>query len=204
MQKKLLFPLLMVILFACNTAIYAQNEVIKKPSDEAVEWFNKNEWLNGLNLKPGKPVDINELYQQYQANKIYWQKAMDFLKNNDLNQLEAGNYAIERNLVFATVTKGLTQNIENTNWESHRKYIELMVIISGKENIGIADISKATAINKYDETKDAINYKAEGEMYTARPGYYFIFFNNDVVRPNISEGRNKMVKKIIIRIRAAN
>ena len=76
-------------------------------------------------------------------------------------------------------------------------------MINGEEMIGIFPASKATIIKEYDEKRDAANYSADGKLYTALPGTFFIFFPSDAHRPNITPGGNKVVKKIVIKVKVA-
>jgi len=173
------------------------------PKLKAKKWFSKKEWLGGLQLKPHKSVDVQEFARQYHLNKTYWDKAFAFLKNQDLNKIEKGKYPIDGDNVFASVTTDSTKNFDKTNWESHRKYIDLQYVISGEEKIGIYPVAKATVTKEYDEKRDAANYSADGKLYSAGPGTFFIFFPSDAHRPNITPGGNKPDKKIVIKVRYA-
>lgn len=170
---------------------------------KAKKWFKKKEWLGGLKLKAHKSTDILEFARQYHANKAYWDKAFAFLRNNDLNAMAKGKYPIDGDNVFASVTTDSSKNLDKTNWESHRKYIDLQYVINGEEIMGHSPVAKATVTKEYDEKRDAANYTADGKMYSAKPGIFFLFFPSDAHRPNITPGGNKVVKKIVIKVRYA-
>ena len=53
------------------------------------------------------------------------------------------------------------------------------------------------------EKKDVANYSAKEELYSAKPGTFFIFFPSDAHKPNITTGGNKPDKKIVIKVKAA-
>jgi YhcH/YjgK/YiaL family protein len=44
---------------------------------------------------------------------------------------------------------------------------------------------------------------AGGKFYTAKPGTFFLFFPQDVHRPNIKVKGYDLVKKLVIKIRMA-
>jgi YhcH/YjgK/YiaL family protein len=159
--------------------------------------------LSGLELHPHKTVDVQEFYRQYTANKSYWDKAFAFLNEHDLNTLSKGKYEIDGENVYASVTESRSRDFDSTGWESHRKYIDIQYVIDGKELIGVEQVSKATVTKPYVEKYDTANYSAEGKLYAASPGTFFIFFPSDAHRPNITPGGNKVVKKIVIKVRAA-
>jgi len=58
-------------------------------------------------------------------------------------------------------------------------------------------------IKPYDENKDVANYVADGPLSSATPQSFFLFFPTDAHRPNITPGGNKVVKNIVVKIRAA-
>ena len=169
----------------------------------AKKWFRKKEWLGGLELKPHKSIDVVEFAKQYNTNKTYWDEAFAYLKNTDLNAIAKGKYPIDGDNVFASVTTDSTKDFDKTSWESHRKYIDIQYVIKGEEKIGVYPVAKATVTREYDEKREAANYSADGKLYKAKPGTFFIFFPSDAHRPNITPGGNKPDKKIVIKVRYA-
>ncbi len=201
MKKLFLSALYFGTSFLFMTAV-AQN-TNEWTKNKSKKWFKEKEWLGGLELKPHKTVDVQEFARQYHLNKSYWDKAFAFLKNTDLNKIAKGKYPIDGENVYASVTADSSKNFDKTNWESHRKYIDIQYVINGEEKIGVYPVSKATVTKEYDDKKDAANYSADGKLYSATPGTFFIFFPSDAHRPNITPGGNKVVKKIVIKVRAA-
>lgn len=203
-MKKQVVLLGLSLLILSVFQVNAQNNDSKTLSaKQAKKWYDKKEWLNGLQLKPHKTVNRQEFARQYQINKNYWDMAFAFLKNHDLNTIARGKYPIDGDNVYASVTMDSTKDFNKTNWESHRKYVDLQYIINGEEKIGVAPIGEATVTNEYNEKKEVANYTANGKIYSATPGTFFIFFPSDVHRPGITPGGNKPVKKIVIKVKAA-
>jgi biofilm protein TabA len=200
------FTLSAILIFICPLfmqlgAQTSSSEVWTKKS--AKKWVKKMEWKNGLKLNPHETVNITEFARQYHLNKEYWDKAFAFLRDKDLKTLEKGRYPIDSENVFAIVTEDPSKNFDKTNGESHRKYIDLQSVIEGEEKIGVYPVSKARVTKEYDATKDIANYSADGKLYSAKPGTFFLFFPSDAHRPNITPGGNLVVKKIVIKIKAA-
>jgi YhcH/YjgK/YiaL family protein len=171
---------------------------------QAKKWFKKKEWLNGLRLKPSKSVNYVEFCRQYHANKTYWDKAFNYLKTQNLQTLSLGRHDIDGDNVYASVTENPTKDFDSTMWESHRNYIDLQYVISGKEKIGVASLQKLTIIKPYDAKRDIANYSGNGKLYDAGPTIFFLFFPSDAHRPNIANSDNNSDKKIVIKIRYAN
>ncbi|MDQ6905082.1 MAG: YhcH/YjgK/YiaL family protein, partial [Bacteroidota bacterium] len=151
-----------------------------------------------------KSINVEEFAKQYRRNKATWDKAFAFLKDNDLQNLAVGKYPIDGDNAFATITQDSTKVFDKTNWESHRKYLDLQSVISGEEKIGVCPIEDATVTKSYDEKRDAANYTAKGKIYTAVPGTFFIFFPGDAHRPGITTGGNAVDKKLVIKIKVVN
>jgi len=199
MKKIKAFLSLILVLFFANS-LTAQSAMSKS---DAEKWFAKKEWLDGAPLTPHESINKEEFARQYHANKTYWDEAFAFLKGHDLANLAKGRYPIDSNNVYATVTEDPTKDFDKTQWESHRKYIDLQCVITGEESMGKYPVANATVTKPYDEAKDVANYSAEGTIYPIPAGTFIIFFPSDAHRPNITPGGNKVVKKIVIKIRVA-
>ena len=199
MKKIIALPILLVFFFF---SMQSAAQTISKR--QAKKWFAKKEWIGGAKLNPHKSINKQELSRQYQLNKVYWDKAFAFLRDHNLDSLPKGKYLIGGDNVTASVTEDPSKDFDKTNWESHRKFIDVQCIISGEEKMGVWPVAGATVTKEYDEKRDAANYTATGKFYIAGPGEFFIFFPADAHRPNITPGGNKVVKKIVIKVRVAN
>ncbi|MDQ6812900.1 MAG: YhcH/YjgK/YiaL family protein [Bacteroidota bacterium] len=203
-MKKLLMLISLYLFLAGVFSTSAQTTSSDAGSQKEVKkWFKKKEWLNGLALKPHKSINEVEFARQYRINKTYWDMAFAFLKNHDLASIAKGRYPIDGENVYASVTYDSTKDFNKTNWESHRKYNDIQYIIEGEEKIGVAPIAAAKVTNEYNEKRESANYSAEGKIYSAKPGTFFIFFPSDVHRPGITPGGNKPVKKIVVKVKTA-
>ena len=174
-----------------------------KTGKEVKKWFKKKEWLDSLQLKPHKSVNVEEFAKQYWRNKKYWEEAFSFLRDHDLQKMAVGKYPIDGTNVFASVTENATKSFDPSGWESHRKYIDLQYVITEEEKIGVCPVSQATVTNAYEDKRDAANYTARGKIYEAVPGTFFIFFPGDAHQSNITTGGNNIDKKIVIKIRVS-
>ena len=180
-----------------------KNAANQQSAQEMDKWYQQKEWLNGLQLTPHESVDKATFARQYQLNKEYWDKAFLFLKNNNLQTMAPGRYAIDGENVYAIVTENPTKDLDSAKWESHRNFIDIHAVVTGEEKIGIAPVSNLSITMPYDAAKDLINYSGEGTFYTAVPGTFFLFFPQDGHRPNITTGGNKPDKKVVVKIRYA-
>jgi YhcH/YjgK/YiaL family protein len=173
-------------------------------SNKKIEkWFSKNEWSEGWKVRADASVNKKEFAVSYFKNKQRWEKAFSFLKNNDLSKLELKRYDIDGDNLYATISEYSTKNEETTNFEAHRKYIDIQYVISGKEIMNVAPITTIKdVVTPYDETKD-IEFVtvAKKVNYMASQDYFFIFFPDDVHRPGLKIGVNLPVRKIVIKLK---
>jgi len=192
------------LLFALTTlTLSAQNKNSDWTGHKAKKWFKKKEYLNGLSATPHAAIDKVQFAQQYHFNKALWDKAFAYLKQTNLQTLANGRYAIDGDNVYAIVTEAPSKDYDKTAFESHRKYIDLQYVITGNENMGRASLASVTVSKPYNESNDLANYAGEGKIYTIPQGSFMLFFPSDAHRPNITPGGNKVVKKIVIKIKVA-
>jgi len=193
MKSKIKFVQLFAI---CALLFFNACSVTKQTNS----WFKKGAWYNGLPLMPYPGIDKKEFESQYQKNKAWWDLAFKYLKETNLETVAPGKYPLDGDNVYVSVTEGPGKPFENTNWESHRKVIDIQYIARGKEKMGVSPLSKATVTKAYDEKRDVANYSAEGKYYVAEPGVMYIFFPNDAHRPSINVD-GKSIKKVVVKVR---
>jgi biofilm protein TabA len=194
-----------LIIIAVMFAVFSNMNGQSKCCKDSKDCFDKGEWRQGLKYQPHASVDKALFNAQYAKNKRLWDKAFDFLRQTNLDTISPGKYPIVGDSVFVSITFNPTKEIEKSKWEFHKKYIDLQMVISGKEKMGVVDFSKTSILDPYNETKD-IGFAAydQGDYYVAEAGVFFLFFPGQAHRPSLKvEGCDKD-KKIVIKIAYAN
>ncbi|EHQ30161.1 YhcH/YjgK/YiaL family protein [Mucilaginibacter paludis] len=201
MKKSIISSALIIaVAFSISFKASAQAKTEVKEVN-AEQWFASHQYLGGLKLLPHPSTNAIEFAKQYKLNKAVWDKAFAYLKNTDLDKLPVGKYPIDGDNCFASVTDNPTKPYEQTAWESHRKYIDLQYVIQGAEKMAVIPVSEAKVTAPYLEAKDVAHYDAEGKVYEARPGSFFLFFPPDAHRPNIKVDGIEHDKKIVLKIK---
>ena len=209
-MKKITIPKFLVIIFFLTAIPALLINCNSSKSGKSVnnnidsEWYNKKEWLNGLQLTPHESINQEEFSRQYHANKIWWDEAFNFLKTHDLPNLDTGKYIIDTGNVFATVSELNPKNKDEVKWEAHRNFNDLQYIIKGKAEMGIASSSSPNAVvtMPYDPKTDNENFTVTGEKYyDAEPGTFFIFSPKEMHRPAFKVDGYDNIKKIVIKVR---
>jgi len=190
----------LLLLFSAATAVNAQTDSAAKVK-AANKWVKSHEWAKDLKIKPDASINSVEFMKQYESDKALWDKVFSFLGDSKLATMAPGKYPIDGDNAYAIVTSGLSKKLEDVKWESHKKYIDLHYVISGKVKIGVAPVSKATVTEPYSETRDAANYNVDGKFLTATPKEFFLFFPQDAHRPDIKVDGADSLRKVVIKIK---
>jgi len=136
------------------------------------------------------------------ANNV-WQEVFDWLKNLSPN-IPDGEQLIRDRDIYANFITTETQPREKLTMEAHKKYIDLHFCISGGERIEWS-LAEILVVEKgYDFEKDVALLTppttADSRLMTS--GKFAIFFPDEAHMPKITDGINKTVKKVVVKIKA--
>ena len=199
-MKKIPLLLFFTSLIAVNFSAYSQKS--EWTEKKAKKWFKKKEYLNGLKATPHEAINKKEFAKQYQLNKVYWDKAFAFLRDSNLLTLKTGRHSIDGDNVYAIVSEGPLKDYDKTAFESHINYIDLQYVITGEENMGRTPVETLKVDKPYNDKADIAYYLGEGKIYTVPQSSFLLFFPGEAHRPNITPGGNKVVKKVVVKIKA--
>lgn len=130
-------------------------------------------------------------------------KAIDFLRRIDLPRLADGKTEIDGDRVFALVQHYETEKNDTLNFEYHRKYIDIQVIVSGVEMIGWTDADHMEVTKPYDEVKDACFGRVPDGAWTPlrlEAGQLAVFWPPDAHAPKQCVGAPAEVMKIVVKV----
>ena len=117
--------------------------------------------------------------------------------------LAPGKYEIDGNNVFGIV-QAYTTKPKGEEFEAHREYIDIQYIVSGEEQMKVADVSKMTASTEYDAGKDCGFFENAGDasVLMVQQGEYAIFFPQDIHMPGVSCNEvPSAVRKIVVKVK---
>ena len=147
------------------------------------------------------------IFDSIENSSIYYklgekfQKAFEFLKTNDLENLPLEKIEIDGDDIFAIPQKYTTKEDSEGKWEAHRKYIDIQYIINGSENIGFVLEDYLDELEPYDEEKDVAFYTGEGDYVLVNEEEFVILFPDDAHKPGLKVGEKEEVRKIVIKIK---
>lgn len=134
-------------------------------------------------------LSLNPLFKQ----------AFEFIQNNDLSKMELGKTILDGDKLFISVMENEGKAPEAAKMESHVKYIDIQVVISGSETMGWTAIEHCNDIlEPYNTEKDLQFFSTKPtSMVTVNPGEFVIFFPEDGHAPGIGNGT---IKKAVVKV----
>jgi YhcH/YjgK/YiaL family protein len=145
-------------------------------------------------------VDSLSNAKKYFSLNPRFEKAFEFLINNDLSKLEEKKYEIEGKELYASymVRQGLAPEV--AKHEAHDSYIDIQVCVSGKESFGWSYRPDCKNVKEaYNPEKDIIFYADKPDTFVEiKPGQLVIFFPEDVHMPLVGNGE---IKKVVVKVK---
>lgn len=128
---------------------------------------------------------------------------------NYLSQLKGEELSLGRHIVndsfYYNVIEYQATSENDKPFESHRKYVDIQLLLNGEEIMQVTDVSKLTLSEPYDEDKDVMLYKpsAISSSTLLRPQTIMILYPHDAHRsmsiPNHSCRIVKIVGKVAVK-----
>lgn len=136
------------------------------------------------------------------CNNDRMQRAFDFIKETNLETLDVGKYLIDGDNIFASVQAYNTKMETECLFESHRRYIDIQVIINGIEKMSWLPIDKLNLIEDNFDKDDYALYKESfhGSELIVHEGEFVIFYPEDGHKPCIAVDKPSYVKKVVLKV----
>lgn len=132
------------------------------------------------------------------------QKALDWIRDNDVAAMDAGTYEISGRDMYAMIQDITTQPAKERRAERHDLYLDIQYIVSGTERMGYVPYTGNETVTEDPEGKDVMFYDgfAHEDFVDVGPGAFCIFFSNDIHRPGCAAGeKGSAVRKVVLKIR---
>ena len=128
--------------------------------------------------------------------------AIDYLENNDILALEKGKYFIDGDNVILNRDTYVAKDLEDCFFENHKNYMDLQIVLKGKEVFGYTDISNPTlkVTTPYNIEKDVTKYSCEGGVFFTLEEGYALVYPEDVHLAKC-KANDEIVEKAVIKIK---
>ncbi len=133
--------------------------------------------------------------------------AIDYIQTLGLAGLSAmpiGKHLIEGDRVFASVMEYATKSSAEARWESHRKYVDVQIMLAGDEQMRVADVTTMKEKSPYDAEKDATFFHppAASNVVVVAAGQFAIFFPHDAHQPSLAIAGPTTIRKVVFKVMA--
>lgn len=147
-------------------------------------------------------LDVLENAHRYLALNRGFAKAFEFLLRPDLKELSVGKYEIDGDRVYAMVSKEPGRRKEDAQLETHRKYIDIQLVLAGTDTMGWRPGSSCNQLAKdYDQNSDIQFFADKPDAWLpVESGAFAVFFPEDAHMPLISTGQ---IHKVVVKVLAA-
>lgn len=126
--------------------------------------------------------------------------ALQYLQETDLTGLAVGKYDIDGDDVFVMIQEYDSKAKDEGAWEAHKQYLDVQYIISGEEQMGLANTGTLQA-SEYDEENDFMTLVGDGEFLKMAAGSFMILAPQDAHMPGIATDGSQPVKKAVVKVR---
>jgi biofilm protein TabA len=130
-----------------------------------------------------------------------FKKAFEFLKTNDIRNMELGRHAIDGDKVYILVQEYVSKTIDNCGLEAHSKYADVHYVAEGFEYLGYTSLERAgKPITAYDPKADAVFFEKECQYILLQKGDIAIVFPEDAHMPQKRALVSTPVRKACIKV----
>ncbi len=163
-------------------------------------------WLSGESPKKEFCVLVDKIENAncYNGLSRHLKKALELLQDKTVLEAKDGKYLVDGNNLFYIVMHYTTKPMEQCRLETHKNYIDVQFIASGREIIGYAPAGKLTVTEKYNPEKDVEFYKTPDDMVKINldKGMFGIFFPHDAHLSCCRVDNPIDVHKIVVKVKA--
>lgn len=121
-------------------------------------------------------LDYYKNYKRYTSLVPNLEEGMTFVKT--LLEKTEGRYEAEHG-IYAMVQAGKTSDISSDRLETHEKYLDVQIVLAGREIFEWEEASGLEEEAPYDPETDFKFYRGGGKKIPAAAGMFYILFPQD-------------------------
>ena len=187
---------------------FALGAFAQQPSAEAQRWYKKGAWRQGWKVKPYEQMDVDVFYDQYQKHPAMYDSIFQWLRSIDPVSMQPAKGVQKWSHALANIQDLDLRTPENTQWEQHRRHIDLQWVVTGSERLAITrDTTILDPRNQYNEKKDVQNFRFKKApapdqyiLLDSEPRRFYLFFPSDVHECCGIAKQPGTVRKVVVKI----
>ena len=145
-------------------------------------------------------VDLVANIGQYKTLGDRMAVAIDYIQKNDFKTMAPGKYTIDGDAVFAMVNEYDTKEEKEAKPETHKKYIDIQLMVSGTECMGYLPLIGQPSSVAYNPDKDVEFYLLKCSLIEVNEGMFAIFYPQDIHQPGVLKGTSAPIKKVVVKV----
>jgi len=152
----------------------------------------------------GKPMIFDQIsnHHHYPLGAA-WREAFGFLQAAT-PELADGKHHLRGDELFAIVMGYQTQPAETSELEAHRRYLDIQMLLTGREGVICHFVSDLAVLNAYDPTSDAELYHippVAPARFILNPGTFLALFPHDAHMPCLTLDHGpEPVRKVVVKV----
>ena len=144
-------------------------------------------------------IDRLENARTYYGLGWYIRRALEIAKTLTCD-CENGKYFVDGERLYYTVMEPVVREDKDGQFESHKKYIDIQVILGGTDVVGYKDISELTVCEDRLDSADCLLYEGSGSLISVPAGSFYIAYPQDAHKPNLISCDETPLKKAVFKI----
>ena len=132
----------------------------------------------------------------YKGLDIY--PALKFFAEHDMSETAPGKYTMEGE-DFYSVSEYQTK--PKTRSEAHKEYIDIQILLSGEEYIGVAPLTEDMVAVDCKDGGDCWFYDCPVDRVAMKPGMFMVLYPQDVHLPGDMKDAPTACKKVVGKIK---
>lgn len=129
--------------------------------------------------------------------------ALDLINEFPFSSQDIGTYQIIKRDVYYMITDYTTKPLVDAKFEAHYEYIDIQLLLKGRELIGWGPADTMNEPELIDRQKDVILYPQleDTNKVILEEGLFAVFFQHDAHMPAVAIEQPEEVRKVVIKVR---
>ena len=144
-------------------------------------------------------MDKLENFRRYQRSIPELWDVIRFVDKVKKENLPKGKYSLGKG--FALVQEDTTRDFSEADFETHEKYLDVQILLSGKEAWEYAPRENLSLKEGYNPDTDISWWSGEGSRIKVEPGMFYVLYPEDGHKACCHDAYPSHYKKIVVKIK---
>ncbi len=138
--------------------------------------------------------------ESYQGIHPGVMRGLEILRDTDFSKLEDGRYEVDGDDLFFFIQNYMSKPA-NDMPESHKKYVDIQYLISGREWMGVAPLEDMTEVVEARPEKDIWRHHGPTDKILVTGDRFAVFWPEDAHAPGIAVDGPEPCRKCVVKVR---